>query len=144
MTARNEDYSQVAGFEAGADDYIIKPISLKVFIARVNALIKRGQSPVFGNTIAKVSDVVVDKEKRIVYKKNEAFEFPKKEFELINLLISKPGKVFTREEIYDKLWGNDVIVSDRSIDVYIRKIREKLGDYNIKTIKGIGYRFEVY
>ncbi len=144
LTARNEDYSQIAGFEAGADDYITKPIRPRVFISRIKALLRRHQigEQETGESILEVGNLTIDHEKFEVYKKGELIQLAKKEFELLSLLASKPGKVFTREEIFSKIWGSDVIVGNRTIDVHIRKLREKIGDNFIKTIKGIGYKFE--
>jgi len=142
LTARNEDYSEIAGFEAGADDYISKPIKPRVMLSRIRALLRRSDS---NETIEriKLGTLEIDREKYLVYKNSTALFFPRKEFELLALLASKPGKVFAREEILSRVWGNDTIVGDRTIDVHIRKIREKLGDENIKTVKGIGYKFDV-
>ncbi len=144
LTARNEDYSQIAGFEVGADDYITKPIRPRVFISRIKALLRRKNR----NATEEASKVLVygefeiDREKFIVRNKGEEIYLAKKEFELVELLTSKPGKVFTREEIFNKVWGTEVIVGNRTIDVHIRKVREKIGDSYIKTVKGIGYKFE--
>ncbi len=144
LTARGEDYSQIAGFEAGGDDYIVKPIKPKVLISRINALLKRYKfkekeiAP--ENSLSSIGNLVLDREKYLVLKENKEIILPKKEFELLSLLISVPGKVFTREEIFSKVWGDDVIVGDRTIDVHIRKLREKLGDYYINTVKGVGYK----
>lgn len=143
LTARGEDYSQVAGFEAGADDYITKPIKPKVLISRMKALMRRFQTestPIASNV--ELGDLVIDQERYQVLLKGERIDFPRKEFELLSLLASRPGKVFTREEIMDKIWGNDVIVGGRTIDVHIRKLREKIGDDKIRTLKGVGYKFE--
>ncbi len=147
LTARSEDYSQIAGFEAGADDYITKPIKPKLLISRVQALLKRYQkdskiesSEESDNNI-KVGDLTIDKEKHLVMINNEKLILPRKEFNLLLLLVSKPEKVFVREDIYKNVWGNDVIVGDRTIDVHIRKLREKIGESHIKTIKGVGYKF---
>ncbi|MDP4185805.1 MAG: response regulator transcription factor [Bacteroidota bacterium] len=146
LTARGEDYSQIAGFDAGADDYITKPIRPKVLVSRVKALLKRTTSGVeqvvepTGNTL-KVGNLVIDKERYLVRVGEEEMILPRKEFELLSLLVSKPGKVFTREEIYFNVWGDNVIVGDRTIDVHIRKLREKIGNDHIKTLKGIGYKF---
>jgi len=144
LTARGEDYSQIAGFEAGGDDYIVKPIKPKVLISRINALLKRykfkEKEIVPENLSTSFGNLVLDREKYLVLLDNKEIILPKKEFELLSLLISVPGKVFTREEIFSKVWGNDVIVGDRTIDVHIRKLREKLGDHYIKTIKGVGYK----
>lgn len=148
LTARSEDYSQIAGFEAGADDYIIKPIRPKVFITRVKVLLKRygahsESSTPLKDTSYNIGDLVIDKEKHVVKLNEEALSLPKKEFNLLLLLTSRPSKVFTREEIFSKIWGDDIFVGDRTIDVYIRKLREKIGEDSIKTIKGVGYKFEV-
>jgi two-component system alkaline phosphatase synthesis response regulator PhoP len=147
LTARSEDYSQIAGFDAGADDYITKPIKPKLLISRVQALLKRYQkdskiesSEESDNNI-KVGDLTIDKEKHLVMINNEKLILPRKEFNLLLLLVSKPEKVFVREDIYKNVWGNDVIVGDRTIDVHIRKLREKIGESHIKTIKGVGYKF---
>lgn len=144
LTAREEDYSQIAALDVGGDDYITKPIRPRVLISRVKALIRRSGkgTDTDDNTILTIGNLMVDKEKFLVKKGERRIDFAKKEFELFNLLISKPGKVFTREEIFNKVWGTDVIVGNRTIDVHIRKLREKLGDNYIKTIKGIGYKFE--
>ena len=142
LTARSEDYSQIAGFEAGADDYITKPIRPKVLVSRVKALLKRRGITQDTNSIIELGDIVIDKEKHLTTYKGQEVIFAKKEFKLLNLLISKPGKVFTREEILEKVWGTDIIVGDRTIDVHIRKLREKLADHYVKTVKGVGYKFE--
>ena len=142
LTARSEDYSQIAGFEAGADDYITKPIRPKVLVSRVKALLKRQGITKDTNAIIELGDIFIDKEKHLTTYKGQQVIFAKKEFKLLKLLISKPGKVFTREEILEKVWGTDIIVGDRTIDVHIRKLREKLADHYIKTVKGVGYKFE--
>ena len=142
LTARNEDYSQIAGFDAGADDYISKPIKPRVLISRIKALLRRYQDSKTENSLT-LGDIVIDREIYLVYKNNKAINLPRKEFELLSLLTSKPGKVFTREDILNRVWGNEIVVGDRTIDVHIRKIREKLGDESIKTIKGIGYKFDL-
>ena len=142
LTARSEDYSQIAGFEAGADDYITKPIRPKVLISRVKALLKRRGITQDTTSIIELGDIVIDKEKHMTTYKGVEVVFDKKEFKLLKLLISKPGKVFTREEILEKVWGTDIVVGDRTIDVHIRKLREKLADHYIKTVKGVGYKFE--
>lgn len=144
LTAREEDYSQIAALDVGGDDYITKPIRPRVFISRVKALLRRqgrSEEKDAGSQI-KVADLIIDLEQVLVFRGEEVIELAKKEFELLNLLISKPGKVFSREEIFNKVWGTDVIVGNRTIDVHIRKLREKIGDHYIKTIKGIGYKFE--
>lgn len=145
LTARSEDYSQIAGFEAGADDYIAKPIKPKVLQSRIKALLKRYNVNNQNNTTIesqyKNSNLVIDKERHIVINGNEELILPRKEFELLALLMSKPDMVFTRDQIFDSVWGDNVVVGDRTIDVHIRKVREKIGDNYIRTIKGIGYKF---
>ena len=143
LTARGEDYSQVAGFEAGADDYITKPVKPKVLTSRLKALLRR--RPAQEQTVPgrmEFSDMIIDPERYHVEISGNVIELPRKEFELLSLLASKPGKVFTREEIMDRIWGTVVIVGGRTIDVHIRKLREKIGDDRIKTVKGVGYKFE--
>ncbi|MEO6883600.1 MAG: response regulator transcription factor [Bacteroidia bacterium] len=142
LTARNEDYSQIAGFDVGADDYITKPIKPRVLMSRVKALLRRNSETEPNNHLIELNGIIIDREKYLVVKEGEEIFFPKKEFELLALLASKPGKVFTRENILSKVWGNDVVVGDRTIDVHIRKLREKLGENYIRTVKGIGYKFE--
>lgn len=144
LTARNEEYSQIAGFDVGADDYITKPIKPRILISRVKALLRRvnGKSETNGAPVLTIGDLKIDRERYLVFKKDESIALPRKEFELLALLTSKPGKVFTREDILARVWGTDIIVGDRTIDVHVRKIREKLGDDSIKTIKGIGYKFD--
>ena len=146
LTARSEDYSQIVGFEVGGDDYINKPIRPRVLISRINALLRRfhKKDPNNDKSIIDIADLHINKEQFIVQRKGQEakISLAKKEFELLCLLASKPGKVFTREEIFNKIWGSNVIVGNRTIDVHIRKIREKVGEGYIKTIKGIGYKFE--
>lgn len=142
LTARGEDYSQIAGFDAGADDYVTKPIRPKVLISRLKALLRRYKSVDSPSGLLTLKDLVIDKDKYVITKGDKTISLPKKEFELLLLLASKPDKVFTREEIFSNVWGNDVIVGDRTIDVHVRKIREKIGINNIKTIKGVGYKYE--
>ncbi|HOW25070.1 MAG TPA: response regulator transcription factor [Bacteroidales bacterium] len=142
FTARNEDYSQIAGYEAGADDYITKPIKPRLLVNKVAALLRRLEPQNTPSSILRTGDLIVDLDQYKVFYKGQRFILPKKEFELLSLLISKPNRVFTREEIFSKVWGNDVLVGERTIDVYIRKIREKLGTGNIITIKGVGYQYE--
>ncbi len=141
LTARGEDYSQIAGFEVGADDYITKPVRPRVLIARIKALLKRKSKLRTDENKIDVSSIVIDRDKREVIVEGEAMHIPKIEFDLLVLLASSPGKIFSREEIYAKVWGNDVFVSDRTLDVHIRKLREKIGKQHIKTIKGVGYGF---
>jgi two-component system alkaline phosphatase synthesis response regulator PhoP len=144
LTARNEEYSQIAGFDVGADDYINKPIKPRIMISRIKALLRRSSgSEAAVSTIVQIGDLKIDRESYLVNKGGESISLPRKEFELLSLLTSKPGKVFTREDILSRVWGTDIIVGDRTIDVHIRKIREKLGDDSIKTIKGIGYKFDI-
>lgn len=144
LTARDEDYSQIAALDVGGDDYITKPIRPRVLVSRVNALLRRSgrKDAENGSEIITAGDLTIDKEKILVLRGTERIELAKKEFELLGLLVSKPGKVFTREEIFNKIWGTDVIVGNRTIDVHIRKLREKLGNDYIKTIKGVGYKYE--
>ncbi|MEY3236849.1 MAG: hypothetical protein RI883_950 [Bacteroidota bacterium] len=139
LTARNEDYSQIAGLDAGADDYVAKPVKPKVLISRINALLRRKGMITLSND--DVKDLVINREKYIVEKNGTVIHFPRKEFELLALLASKPDYVFEREIILDKVWGSDIVVGDRTIDVHVRKLREKIGDHYIKTVKGIGYKF---
>ncbi len=141
LTARGEDYSQIAGFDAGADDYITKPIRPKVLISRIKALLKRTEISTTAQVRTKYGDIEIDTDRYLIFKNGEEINLPKKEFALFNLLFSKPDKVFTRTDIYSKIWGDDIIVGDRTIDVHIRKLREKIGDEYIKTIKGVGYKF---
>jgi two-component system alkaline phosphatase synthesis response regulator PhoP len=139
LTARNEDYSQIAGLDAGADDYIAKPVKPKVLISRINALLRRkSERP---NKAQNKSRLSIDREKYLVYLDGEVIHLPKKEFELLALLASKPGNVFLRELILDTVWGKNIIVGDRTIDVHIRKLREKIGKDYIQTVKGVGYKF---
>ena len=141
LTARGEDYSQVAGFDAGADDYIAKPIKPKVLVSKVKALLRRlkdDESTV--DAIVKIGELIIYKEEYKITNKGKEITLPRKEFELLSLLATKPGKVFKREEILDKVWGNDVVVGGRTIDVHIRKLREKIGDKSFKTVKGVGYK----
>ncbi len=142
LTARSEDYSQVAGFDAGADDYIAKPIKPKVLISKVKALLRRLKNEDQASDIIKVGDIEINREEYKIIRQDEEIVLPRKEFELFYLLATKPGKVFTREEILDKVWGNEVVVGGRTIDVHIRKLREKIGDDFFKTIKGVGYKIE--
>lgn len=143
LTARGEDYSQVAGFDAGADDYITKPIKPKVLLSRVKALLRRIKNEEDTQEIVKVGNIVIDRGEYKILKGKEEIILPRKEFELLSLLASKPNKVFKREDILDRVWGNEVVVGGRTIDVHIRKLREKIGDDSFKTIKGVGYKFVI-
>lgn len=142
LTARGEDYSQVAGFDAGADDYITKPVKPKVLVSKVKALLRRVKEEVQGD-ILNVGDIEINREEYKIVKEGVEMVLPRKEFELFYLLASKPGKVFKREEILDKVWGNEVVVGGRTIDVHIRKLREKIGDEWFKTVKGVGYKLDL-
>jgi len=143
LTARGEDYSQIAGFDAGADDYVTKPVKPRILVSRVKALLRRvRKEPEPQGNLLDLGDMVIDRERYLVIIEGKEISLPKKEFELLQLLASKPNKVFTRDEIFTRVWGDNVIVGDRTIDVHIRKIREKLAINNIKTIKGVGYKFE--
>ncbi len=144
LTARGEDYSQIAGFDAGADDYVTKPVKPRVLTSRVKALLRRSSTNV-EETVDKyqAGNLVIDRERYLVIKGEQEITLPKKEFELLQVLTSKPNKVFSRDEIFAKVWGDSVIVGDRTIDVHVRKLREKVGSENIKTVKGVGYKFEV-
>ena len=141
LTARGEDYSQVAGFDAGADDYITKPIKPKVLVSKVKALLRRLKEDEENAQIVTVGDIVINREEYKIVKGGTEIILPRKEFELLSLLASRPGKVFKREEILDKVWGNEVIVGGRTIDVHIRKLREKIGENHFKTVKGVGYKY---
>lgn len=142
LTARGEDYSQIAGFKAGADDYITKPVEPNVFTSRVKALLRRYNHSDVNQGIYELPGMIIDREKYLVIREGNEIKMPRKEFELLLLLTSKPNKVFSRNEIFMNVWGNDVVVGDRTIDVHVRKIREKIGMDNIKTIKGVGYKYE--
>jgi two-component system alkaline phosphatase synthesis response regulator PhoP len=144
LTARSEEYSEISGFNVGADDYIAKPIKPRALISRINAILRR-------NTMAdsdlenklEIGDLVIDREAYLVFQKGQKVVLAKKEFELLYLLASKPGKVFTREVILNNIWEDSVVVTNRTIDVHIRKLREKLGDDYVATVKGVGYKFEI-
>ncbi|MCH2033700.1 MAG: response regulator transcription factor [Tenacibaculum sp.] len=141
LTARGEDYSQVAGFDAGADDYITKPIKPKVLVSKVKSLLRRLKTDTVSEVTTKIGDILINRDEYVVFKGEEKITLPRKEFELFSLLTSKPGKVFKRETILDSVWGNEVVVGGRTIDVHIRKLREKIGDHYFKTVKGVGYKF---
>ncbi|MCL6267568.1 response regulator transcription factor [Flagellimonas myxillae] len=142
LTARGEDYSQVAGFDAGADDYITKPIKPKVLVSKVKALLRRlKEEKKETEDIVKVGNIIINREEYKIINNGEEIVLPRKEFELLSLLTSKPSKVFKREVILDKVWGNEVVVGGRTIDVHIRKLRGKIGDDHFKTVKGVGYKF---
>jgi two-component system alkaline phosphatase synthesis response regulator PhoP len=139
LTARGEDYSQIAGLDAGADDYVSKPIKPKVLISRISALLRRKGLPEQDTIESK--GLVINREKYLVEKDGTTIQLPRKEFELLALLTSKPNHVFERDVILEKVWGSDIVVGDRTIDVHIRKLREKIGESKIKTVKGIGYKY---
>ncbi|MFV0247569.1 MAG: response regulator transcription factor [Tenacibaculum sp.] len=141
LTARGEDYSQVAGFGVGADDYITKPIKPKVLVSKVKSLLRRLKTENKANSATKIGNIIINRDEYVVFKDEEKISLPRKEFELFSLLTSKPGKVFKREAILDSVWGNEVVVGGRTIDVHIRKLREKIGDEYFKTVKGVGYKF---
>jgi len=144
FTARGEDYSQVAGFDAGADDYITKPVKPKVLVSKVKSLLRRlKESANEAENIITVGNIIINRDEYFIQKNKEKIALPRKEFELLALLASKPGKVFKRETILETVWGSDVIVGGRTIDVHIRKLREKIGDDYFKTIKGVGYKLNV-
>jgi len=147
FTARGEEYSQVAGFNVGADDYITKPIKPKLLVSKIKALLRRvkknsEQTTESSNKVS-VGNIVIDRDEYVIIKDGVKLSLPRKEFELLSLLTSTPGKVFKRDDILDRVWGNDVIVGGRTIDVHIRKLREKIGDDNFKTVKGVGYKFVI-
>ncbi|MEN8786228.1 MAG: response regulator transcription factor [Flavobacteriales bacterium] len=139
LTARGEDYSQIAGFDAGADDYITKPIKPKVLLSKIKGLLRR--NVLESENQIDNSSIQIDREKYIIIQEGTEISLPKKEFELLSLLMSRPNNVFTREKIFASVWGDDIVVGDRTIDVHIRKLREKIGDDYIKTVKGVGYKF---
>lgn len=148
LTARSEDYSQIAGYNVGADDYITKPVKMKILLSKIKSLLRRLPSSASfkqnNKSIIEVhSNFVVDTERYLLIKEGEEISFPKKEFELLLMFVSRVNKVFKREEIFEQVWGTDVIVGDRTIDVHIRKIREKIGNDYIQTMKGVGYKFVI-
>ncbi|MFM8372533.1 MAG: response regulator transcription factor, partial [Bacteroidota bacterium] len=143
LTARDEDFSQIAALDSGGDDYITKPIKPRVLISRIQALLRRSGRPADEETNEiRLHNLVIDKQRVVIFKDGQPIELPRKEFEIIWLLASRPGRVFTREEIFDKIWGSDIIVGNRTIDVHIRKLRERVGEEYVKTVKGIGYKFD--
>ncbi len=144
LTARSEEFAELAGFEAGADDYIAKPIRGRVLLSRIRAILRRNSSISVEEEVVKLQfeDLIIDRERFLVEFQGIAIQFPRKEFELLSFLASKPGRVFSRDEILENVWGNEVLVVDRTIDVHVRKIREKLDDRYIFTVKGVGYKFE--
>lgn len=142
LTARSEDYSQIAGLDAGADDYVAKPVKPKVLISRIKAILRRdkkSEADILHDSDS--NELIIDRDKYLVIKNGEQIHLPRKEFELLSLLASKPEKVFDRDAILEIVWGKGVVVGDRTIDVHVRKLREKIGDDYIKTIKGVGYKF---
>jgi two-component system alkaline phosphatase synthesis response regulator PhoP len=144
LTARSEEYSEIAGFNVGADDYIAKPIKPRALLSRINAILRRNM-PVdeFVDEKLEIADLVIDREAFLVYKNGEKIVLAKKEFELLYLLASKPGKVYTRDVILKNIWEDSVVVTNRTIDVHIRKLREKLGEHYVSTVKGVGYKFDL-
>lgn len=144
LTARSEEYSEIAGFNVGADDYIAKPIKPRALTSRINAILRRNvQSEDHVENKVEIGDLVIDREAFLVFRKGERIILAKKEFELLYLLASKPGKVYTRDVILKNIWEDSVVVTNRTIDVHIRKLREKLGDNYVTTVKGVGYKFEL-
>ena len=143
LTARSEEYAEIAGFEAGADDYINKPVKPRVLLSRIKAILKRGKNPDYEQTMITVNELIIDRSSYSISVAGKKMVLPKKEFDLLFLLAGKPGKVFTREKILSEVWGDDVYVVDRTIDVHIRKIREKIGEKLISTVKGVGYKLEM-
>ncbi|MBZ9652439.1 response regulator transcription factor [Psychroflexus montanilacus] len=141
LTARGEDYSQVAGFDAGADDYITKPVKPKVLMSKVKALLRRFKSGSSEKNIVEIGDIIINRDEYKISNQGTEMTLPRKEFELLSLLTSEPNKVFKRDDILNTVWGNEVVVGGRTIDVHIRKLREKLGDDKFKTVKGVGYKF---
>ncbi len=144
LTARSEEYSEIAGFNVGADDYIAKPIKPRALVSRINAILRRNTSAdEISENKVEIGDLVIDREAYLVYQSGQKVVLAKKEFELLYLLASKPGKVYTRESILKNIWEDSVVVTNRTIDVHIRKLREKLGETYVATVKGVGYKFEL-
>jgi len=141
LSARNEDFTQIAAFDAGGDDYMSKPVKPKILLKKIASILKRMNSSKIANHIIELGNIIINRNEYKIIKNKKDIILPRKEFELFYLLGSKPGKVFTRDEIMSKVWGSQVIVGDRTIDVHIRKLREKIGDSYFKTIKGVGYKF---
>lgn len=143
LTARSEEYSEIAGFNVGADDYIAKPIKPRALVSRINAILRRNSLPedITENKL-EITDLVIDRETYLVYKQGQKVVLAKKEFELLYLLASRPGKVYTRDVILKNIWEDSVVVTNRTIDVHIRKLREKLGENYVATVKGVGYKFD--
>ena len=143
LTAKGEEEDKVRGLNVGADDYITKPIKPKVLVSKVNALLRRIVEDSTNDNVVKIGDLIINREEYKILKGKEEILLPRKEFELLSLLASNPGKVFKREDILNKVWGNEVVVGGRTIDVHIRKLREKIGDKKFKTVKGVGYKFVI-
>ena len=144
LSARNEDYTQISAFDAGADDYISKPVKPKILLKKISSIFKRIQKKENKSQLIDLGEIKIDRSKYLVFINKNEIQLPKKEFELFFLLASKPGDVFSRDKIMNKVWGSDIIVGDRTIDVHIRKLREKIGDLYFKTVKGVGYKFNQY
>ena len=144
LSARNEDYTQISAFDAGADDYISKPVKPKILLKKISSIFKRIQKKENKSQLIDLGEIKIDRAKYLVFINKNEIQLPKKEFELFFLLASKPGDVFSRDQIMNKVWGSDIIVGDRTIDVHIRKLREKIGDLYFKTVKGVGYKFNQY
>ena len=144
LSARNEDYTQISAFDAGADDYISKPVKPKILLKKISSIFKRIQKKENKSQLIDLGEIKIDRNKYLVFINKNEIQLPKKEFELFFLLASKPGDVFSRDQIMNKVWGSDIIVGDRTIDVHIRKLREKIGDLYFKTVKGVGYKFNQY
>ena len=144
LSARNEDYTQISAFDAGADDYISKPVKPKILLKKISSIFKRIHKKENKSQLIDLGEIKIDRAKYLVFINKNEIQLPKKEFELFFLLASKPGDVFSRDQIMNKVWGSDIIVGDRTIDVHIRKLREKIGDLYFKTVKGVGYKFNQY